>query len=85
MLCIVSFMPQKIPVCPRVKECLVAVFGFLPNRKGNGTVWIERLDGADDADQALIRIIAVLSALQDEGAKAQFIAGVAAGEYVFLC
>ncbi len=38
----------------------------------------------NNVGHAIIGIIAILAALQDEGAKAKFIAGSAAGEDVFL-
>ena len=75
---------QKVPIRPGVKKGLVGFPGPFPDGKGNCAVGISGFDGLDQVYHPLIGEIAVLPALQDEGAKAKIISGAAAGEDLFL-
>ena len=68
------FVAEQVTVSPRFKEPLVAFPRPLPQREGHGAVGVCRLDGGEQGSEPLVGEVAVLAALQDEGAEAQLVA-----------
>ena len=58
-----GLMPQKIAVGAGIIVSLIAIFGFFPDGKCNGTVGIAFFNYPDQMDDAFICIIAVFSTL----------------------
>ena len=85
MLRIIGFMAEQIPVRAGFIEPKVAFAGALADRKGDGAVGKLMPDLRDDLTEPVICKISVLAALQDEGAEAQPISQVAAGQDVLFC
>ena len=77
-------MPEKIAVGACVKVSLITLTGFFTDRKGQGAVGKALLDLSDQIAENLIGIVAVLTALKDEGSEAQFIAFGAAVKDLLL-
>ena len=73
MFVVISFMPQKIAVGAGIIVSLIAIFGFFPDGKCNGTVGIAFFNYPDLMDDAFICIISVFSTLQDKGTEAKVI------------
>ena len=78
-------MAEQIPVRAGFIEPPVACAGTLADRKGDGAVGELMPDLRDNLTEPVICEIPVLAALQDEGAEAQPISQVAAGEDVLFC
>lgn len=85
MFVVISFMPQKIAVGAGIIVSLIAIFGFFPDGKCNGTVGIAFFNYPDQMDDAFICIISVFAALQDKGAESKLIPCRAAEEDLLLC
>ena len=77
-------MAEQVAICACVKKSLVAFPAPLADGKRDGTVGISAFYGRDQGAQPLIVPVGILAALQNEGAKAQCVAGSAAGENLFL-
>ena len=73
MFVVISFMPQKIAVGAGIIVSLIAIFGFFPDGKCNGTVGIAFFNYPNQMYDAFICIISVFAALQDKGAESKFI------------
>ena len=84
MLRIIGFVAEQIPVCAGFIEPPVAFAGSLADRKGDGTVGELIPDLRDDLTEPVICEVSVLAALQDEGAEAQSVSKIAAGEDVLF-
>lgn len=77
-----GLVAEEIPVCPGLKEALVAGPAPLPQGESQGTVGPPGLDLLDERAENLIGEVAVLPPLKDKGAKAQGIALLAAVQNV---
>ena len=77
-------VPEQIPVCARVKICLITRSFFFPDRECHCTVRVCPLDRRHQVADPFIRKIGVFSALQHKGAKSKLIPRRAAGEDLLL-
>ena len=68
-----GLVAQKVAIRSRVVEVLVAFPRTLTQREGDGAVGVSLLDGAEKGSEPLVGEVAVLAALQDEGAEAQLV------------
>ena len=85
MFCVESFVAQKIAVCLGVKKRLITFPGAFADGKGHCAVWEFFFDRTHDLTDFFIGKPKILSALEDESAKAQLISGPAAGKNLLLC
>ena len=73
-------VPEEVAVCAGGKEPLVAGPAALADGERDGAVRERGADGGDDIRHSVVREVRVLPALEHEGAEAQFVPGLAAGE-----
>ena len=73
-------VPEEVAVCAGGKEPLVAGPAALADGERDGAVRERGADGGDDVRHSVVREVRVLPALEHEGAEAQFVPRLAAGE-----
>ena len=79
-----SFMAQKVAVGTCTEKGVVALFRFFPEGEGNGAVRKPVPDFGDNPADSGIRIIGILTPLQNIGAKSQPVPLLTAGEDFLL-
>ena len=78
------FVPQQVPVGPRVKQRLVRGPAPFPHRKGHGAAGPAGFDFPHQGAEPFVGEVRVLAPLQHKGAEPQPVPGLAAGQNLLL-